>query len=291
MLGFQTAAHYARRWTRRGRASRAPSASPATKSSAHTPYLRGSFFKHDGFIYDGSTFSPLEYPGATYTEADAIDGNTVVGTWYRGGSANRGFIYNGNTFTPLDVPGGAVTIVTGVSGSTVVGYSEGRGFIYNGSTFTFLDAPGAPGGEGKGTFIGGVSGGTVVGWTGTSTGGHGFIYDGSAFTTLDYPGAFFTRLWAISGNIVVGDEDGRGFFYDGSAFTALNVPIGGNTSPHGISGNTVVGSYFDQFARTHGFIVQIPEPASAMLVAIVGLGLRARRPRLTMCGGMPHASS
>ncbi|MBA3481666.1 MAG: PEP-CTERM sorting domain-containing protein [Pirellulales bacterium] len=54
-----------------------------------------------------------------------------------------------------------------------------------------------------------------------------------------------------------------------------------------ISGNTVVGwfSTLDDFGTiyeelTFGFKVQIPEPGSAMLLAIAGVGLLGRRQRL-----------
>jgi hypothetical protein len=40
----------------------------------------------------------------------------------------------------------------------------------------------------------------------------------------------------------------------------------------------VVGWYFDsRSSQNHGFITQVPEPASAMLVGTAGLGLLARR--------------
>jgi hypothetical protein len=74
----------------------------------------------------------------------------------------------------------------------------------------------------------------------------GFVYDGSTFTTLDLPGAWTTELTGVSGNTVFG----TGITY-------------------GIVDQNLV-------AYGPGFIVQIPEPASATLLGIAGLRLLAR---------------
>jgi hypothetical protein len=61
-----------------------------------------NFIVHEhGFVYNGSTFTKLDVPGAIDTEPDGIDGSTVVGTWYGSGGANRGFIYDGHTLKTL----------------------------------------------------------------------------------------------------------------------------------------------------------------------------------------------
>jgi hypothetical protein len=68
----------------------------------------------------------------------------------------------------------------------------------------------------------------------------------------------------------------------GYTFTTLDFPGAVSTGLTGISGGTVVGSYSDQSGNFHGFITQVPEPASAMLivVGISALGLLARRRHL-----------
>ena len=250
------------------------------------------FFQSHGYYYDGSTFRDLDHPGALYTVPNGVSGNTVVGATYGDFSdrGDHGFVYDGSTFTTLRYPDAAATSAEGVSGGTVVGtYRDdadaAHGFVYDGSTFRTLDVPGA-----SYTYASGISGGTVVGTYGNSR-EHGFIYDGSTFTTLDFPGAIHTQAEGVSGGIVVGtyvgaDHSNNSFIYDGSTCTTLNVPPswGDVTFALDISGNTVVGWYstLDDFGTiypdlTHGFSVQVPEPAGALLVAIAGLGMLARR--------------
>lgn len=249
-----------------------------------------AFFGSHGYIYDGSTYAILENPDALYIVPNGVSGDTVVGDTYGdysdGGS--HGFVYDGSTFATLRYPGASTTSAQDVSGGTVVGLyradGKTRGFIYNGTGFTPLDVPGA-----SYTYASGISGGTVVGTYGNSK-EHGFIYDGSTFTTLDFPGARHTQAEGVSGGIVVGtylgaDHSHNSFIYDGSTYTTLNVPPswGDVTFALDISGNTVVGWYstLDDFGTiypelTHGFSVQVPEPAGALLVAMAGVGILAR---------------
>ena len=246
----------------------------------------GNSTQHLSFIYDGSTYTDLVVPGASNTYATGVSDGTIAGYYNQSGGQNQGFIYDGSTFTTLNVPGAASTSIADVSGGNVVGNYvtvEGQaairhGFIYDGSAFTTLDYPG-----GYFTEVLGVDGDTVVGYyvedaivNGTRP-YHGFVYDGATFTTLDFPGASHTTLYDISGDTIVGrysgPNGGGGFVYDGSTFETLGYGL----EPHGISGNTMVGSYMDAFATIHGFVAQIPEPACATCVGIVGLGLLARR--------------
>src|SRR5579864_7408962 len=119
------------------------------------------------------TFTTLDVPAGTDTEAAGISGGTIVGI-YSANGVNHGFVYNGGTFTTLDDPSaapGGTTYPSGVSGSTIVGsyYVAGsgsgfHGFIYDGSTYTTLDDPSAAAPyPARGTSAYGISGSTVVG--------------------------------------------------------------------------------------------------------------------------------
>jgi probable HAF family extracellular repeat protein len=69
------------------------------------------------YIIHGSTFSPLEVPGAAQTAAwDVSPSGLVVGLYRDGAGAFHGFSYDGQSFGRIDVPGATATRVFGVNG-------------------------------------------------------------------------------------------------------------------------------------------------------------------------------
>jgi len=71
----------------------------------------GGIFR--GFLYNGSTFTDIIYPGLTSTIANDIDGSNIVGSATIGG-VTRGFLYNGSTFTDIIYPGATSTSAQGI---------------------------------------------------------------------------------------------------------------------------------------------------------------------------------
>jgi hypothetical protein len=127
-------------------------------------YYNDSSGNNNGFLYNGSTWTTLNYPGAVGTVAIGISGNNVVGYYFVDSSSYaHGFLYDGSTWTTLDDPLGLATIAYGIDGDNIVGYytdsSSGHGFLYDGSTWTTLNYPGA-----VGTVTIGISGNNVVGY-------------------------------------------------------------------------------------------------------------------------------
>ena len=130
-----------------------------------------------GFLYNGSTYTTLDYPGSSQTFARGISGGNIVGSFDDSAGAH-GFLYNGTSYTSLDDPLGTQgTFAYGISGGNIVGYfndSAGtfHGFLYNGSTYTTLDDPLGT----QGTEAYGISGNNIVGgYTDASGVGHGFL--------------------------------------------------------------------------------------------------------------------
>ena len=247
-----------------------------------------------GFLYDGSAYTKIFYPGSTETSANGISGNKIVGD-YRSGGLRHGFVFDGSAYTPLDHPLGTKgTYAFGVSGNNVVGEyidasNKAHGFLYDGTTWSTLDFPKA-----AGTIARGVDGGNVVGlYADASSKLHSFLYDGTTWTTVQ-DSLFTTTAYDVSGSQIVGQNSANsgiinfGFLYDGSTF---NYPLsigfsgfidgkfaGGNAwfgyKYYGISGNKIVGSYHDQFyGLERPFILTIPEPSSFLLASLAGAGL------------------
>ncbi len=88
-----------------------------------------SAFKQHGFLYNGSTYTALDYPLITEgTEALGISGSNIVGEYFQS-SQPHGFLYDGSTYTNLDHPLGEFgTIISGIDGNNIVGqYNDGNG--------------------------------------------------------------------------------------------------------------------------------------------------------------------
>lgn len=76
-----------------------------------------------GFLLSGSTFTPIDVPGALVTAPHGInDAGEIVGSYYDG-TTLRGFHFDGTTFTTIDAPGAVITSVFRINNSgAVVGY-------------------------------------------------------------------------------------------------------------------------------------------------------------------------
>ena len=146
---------------------------------------------HHGFIYDGTTWTTIDKPGATSTIIYGTNGSKLVGEYYESGSGNHGFSYDGTTWTTIDKPWVGQTLVNGIYGNKIFGRADiwqadigGYGFIYDGTTWTTLAKEGA-----HYTEIKGISGKYIVGnYMQPSNVWHGFLYDGTMWSTWIRPG-------------------------------------------------------------------------------------------------------
>jgi probable HAF family extracellular repeat protein len=76
-----------------------------------------------GFLYNGTTYTPIDVPGAVITQPHGInDDGHIVGT-YHDGTTSRGFLYDGTGFTTINAPGASATNVSRINnGGDIVGY-------------------------------------------------------------------------------------------------------------------------------------------------------------------------
>ena len=165
----------------------------------------------------------LDFPDASDTYVNGIDGDKIVGYYEDISGTQHGFLYNGVTWATLDFPGASSTRAYGIDGDKIVGcYEYGvhrpHGFLYNGITWDTLDALGA-----TWTAAHGIYGDKIVG----CYDGRGFLYDGSTWTTLEFvsPGLGGTCISDIDGNNMVGyyttDLIPSGLLYDGMSWTPI----------------------------------------------------------------------
>jgi len=115
----------------------------------------GSF---TGFLYSNGTYSPINVPGSSYTQAyDINDLGDIVGFFTYAGEITtqyiHSFVYRNGLYSVFDVPDAVQTypygtIVTGINNAgDMVGFYEspsGRGsFAYSGGVFSTIAVPGA----------------------------------------------------------------------------------------------------------------------------------------------------
>ena len=74
-----------------------------------------------GFIYDGTNWTELGYPGAQFTYIDGISGNNIVG-FYTDDTGYHNFLFDGSQWTSFDYPGASHMVITGINGDTIVGW-------------------------------------------------------------------------------------------------------------------------------------------------------------------------
>lgn len=103
-----------------------------------------------GFLDDHGKFTQLDYPGAQYTEANAINNaGMIVGNYFVNNSAPHAFLYQNGIYTNIDLPNENFTYVSAINnlGVAAGNYQDRNsfvhGFFYRNGKFTTIDVPGA----------------------------------------------------------------------------------------------------------------------------------------------------
>jgi hypothetical protein len=211
---------------------------------------RGDALGEHGFVYDGSTFTSIDFPidvSGSMARPSAVDAARVAGTHHQAGGFS-GFIRAADG-----------TLIT-----RRVSWSDG-------------------------TTIEAFDGGRTLGHIWSEQELFGYLDDGTSMTFFSYPGTFHTEPRDLSGNWVVGNYFAGGvfgmtpmpaFLYDigGGSFYPYGVPGAESTSINGIDGDPIVGTYALEQGGAHGFIATVPEPGAAWVVlGLTCMLLRRRR--------------
>ncbi len=214
-----------------------------------------------GFLWEGSAYSDIAYPGASHTFAYGINAsNTIAGSYQTSPTAVSGFLLTGSTYQTLNVPNARSTYLYGVNnGGTVAGTYIGStgeivGFTGSGSTFSDVRAPGA-----TQTYVRGINNiGDVVG------------------NYIDSVGATrgFARL-----------SDGT--FWTFAVADALRTTVMGINDSRAVVGHFMLNDYF-----SNGFIAELkplPLPSALLMLAggmiVLGRAMHGQRSRRPACSG------
>jgi uncharacterized membrane protein len=243
--------------------------------------------KRRGFVLESGTYSTIDAPGASATRLFGVNGlGQTVGVYQSAAEpgVQHGFVRNADgSFNTIDFPGQTFNYAFRINDSGQVGgyffeFPGGDIFI---TTFR-READGTFGtrlrsSEGDGTVMRGLNdAGDQTGWWLKPDGGiQGLIHSGDGFALqFDVPDAAFTlpndinNAGMVAGYAAPEDFEGRGFVRnpDGT-FDFIALPGAESTQIFGINDRgQLVGAYEDADGNLHGFIAQIPEPQSLLLV-------------------------
>ena len=175
-----------------------------------------------GFLDNAGTFSDIDFPSATQTQAfDINDAGQIVGGYVDLLSNSHGFVDNGGVFTSIDFPGATSTTAVGIN-----------------------------------------SAGDIVGvWEDATSNSHGFLLRGGVFTTFDFPLAIDTTAFGINdsgdiaGSFVDAGSVAHGFIFSRAAFSQVDVAGATDTQVTRINNKgQLAGAFFDVLTEQHGLI-------------------------------------
>jgi hypothetical protein len=211
-----------------------------------------------------ATFFSFDFPGATNTQATAINvAGKIVGRYISTDGVQHGFLLNGTQFKSLDV-GATFTDVTWInrydqiSGSYNTSDGKTHGFVMSAGVFTTIDYPGAQTTLGFGV----GDNGDVVGIAIDSNGVlHGYLLRHGMFSLVNFPGASSTLPAMVIGQTIVGGyfvgNAGQGFLRSGGVYTSIGCPGDGNVFLSGIDpAGEMVGGVDTSDGAQHGVLVR-----------------------------------
>ncbi len=226
----------------------------------------GSYYNNSeninyGYIYDGSSFTQLNYSNHTY--ARGIDGDNVVGYYQGADAVPHGFKYNNFTYTDLDYPGSYSTTLMGIDGNYIVGFyqpasgNQAQGCMFDGTNWTTLNYPGS-----NRTEIYAIHGDILVGYyDNASWEKQGFMYNKSTstWTTIDYQDQ--TYCYGVNATYIVGYTNNNHnnrhcFYYDiaNGTFTEIDqYPGTWHSLTLGIDDNNVICGLNNYSTYSRGF--------------------------------------
>src|SRR5262249_28618931 len=164
----------------------------------------GTLEHNHGFLLDQGSYTTLDVPGATYTQAYAISASGhIVGY----SSATGAFLLDQGSYTTLDVPGSNGSYHTYANGINASGHIVGfyyaieggsYGFLLENGSYTRLEAPDASVRISEVSANGINALGQIVGYYKDGTIYHGFMLDNDSYTPVDVPGSDHTFASGIN---------------------------------------------------------------------------------------------
>lgn len=246
-------------------------------------YQYGSSFgkQRYGYLLSNGVFTPIIFPGSSWTRAVAINRyGDIVGDYAKGvnngNGQDFGYLLRAGVYTPIRFPNSDQTIAAGINmnGDIVGWYKDNagtHGFLLSSGVYTSIDFPGAAADTEPWKIN---DSGEIAGrYRGASDGKyHVFTLSNGIFTAVpDVPDSFETEGIEDGGLNNLGDIAGNycsakpcslgtvgiihGFLLSNGVYTTFDYPGSIVTIAFGVdSFDNIVGGYIDSNGRVHGYV-------------------------------------
>lgn len=198
----------------------------------------------------GYTFTPINYPGSSYTQPQSInDGGQVVGYYLNAPSIfPQGFLFKNGTYTVITGrPGSTVAIPYGINNSgQIVGNDNPGGqssaFLLSGGVYTDVSYPGCV----YNVAVGISNNGQIVGTCQLAGTTIMYVLSGGVYTKLPDPGQPAGPTGINNSGQVVGNMGtSTGFLFSGGVYTSITGPAGAlSAQASGINDNGQIAGYY-----------------------------------------------
>jgi hypothetical protein len=211
-----------------------------------------------------ATFFSFDFPGATNTQATAINiKGKIVGRYISTDGVQHGFLLNGTQFKSIDIASATFVDVTWInrydqiSGTYNTSDGKTHGFVLSPGVFTTFDYPGA-----QATFGFGVGdNGDIVGIAFPKGVLRGFLLKHGTFISINFPGATATLPAMVVGQTIVGGYSigtaSQGFLRSAGVYNSIGCPGDGNVFLSGLDpAGDMVGGVNTPDGNQHGLLVR-----------------------------------
>ena len=174
------------------------------------------------FVYDGTNYTSIAFPGGNNTSIIGVANKTIFGSYTDQASHQRGFLYDysGKTYSSISYPGSTLTTIWSISDGVVYGQFVDPAnlthyFRYQSGHYVVINYPGSSESWGHGLYGNLLYGG----YYDSNWNSHIYSYNGTNYASVTYPGSYDS--W-FNGGDPIGNKVWGGY-YDSNGVSQVFV--------------------------------------------------------------------